>query len=136
MSGAYCDTHGSQSRVWAAASTVASNLSNASASSSRGNTVLLTGETRTLSRRVCRAASDAAEHPTVTERRMQRHLERAENGKHDAHPAERVRQCPTLQIHAHAVVRFLHDRVYTGALGRARCEVHGHRVFSAGPAPR
>src|SRR5262245_16473252 len=44
MSGEYCSTHGSQSRVWAARSTVVSNFSNAAASSSRVNVLLVTPE--------------------------------------------------------------------------------------------
>src|SRR5215813_8187417 len=42
--GEYCSTQGSQSRVWAARSTVASNFSNAAASSSRVNVLLVTPE--------------------------------------------------------------------------------------------
>src|ERR1700754_2213784 len=42
MSGLYCSTHGSQSRVSAARVTVCSKFANASASSSRMNTLLVT----------------------------------------------------------------------------------------------
>src|ERR1700738_5034421 len=56
MSDAYCSTQGSQSRVCAARSTVASNFSKAAASSSRVKVLLVTPRTRTRSTSVCRGS--------------------------------------------------------------------------------
>src|SRR4029079_6604317 len=112
MSSLYCATQGSQSRVRAARSTVASKFTNASASSSRVNTLLVTGQTRTRSRRVCRAWSRGAEHLTAAERPLKRHLERAAQRDHDARPADGLWQCSALQVDGHGILGFVHGGVH------------------------
>src|SRR4029079_2257898 len=108
MSSLYCATHGSQSRVLAARSTVASKFANASASSARVNNLVATGTTRTRSRVVCRDVSARAEHLEVTERRLQRHLERAEQRDHDARPVDRLGQGAALQVDGDRLLGLLH----------------------------
>src|SRR3954471_16629926 len=135
MSSLYCATHGSQSRVCAARSTVASKVVNASASSSRVNTLLATGQTRTRSRRVCRAWSGGAERPAVTERHLERHLERAEQRDHDAGAVDRLGQGATLQADGDRLLGLLHGGVHAVTGLSSRGEVHIDPVVAGYAAP-